>query len=170
MTPETLEDLFSESLKELYDVEQQLVEALPKMARAAASARLRETFQEHLRRTRSHVQRLIKCFEDTKKSPQVKIASGMKALVGEGEQAISVIEQSPLRDAALIGIGRRIEHYELAAYSVVLSFARFLGYRQSAALLEETLHEEHWTDDKLSEIAETAVNQEALQLGAHQRG
>jgi len=168
--PETLEDLFYEDLQELYDVERQLVAALPKMARAAASGRLREAFEHHLRQTAVHVQRLSECFEDTKHAPKRRTAEGMKALISEGEQTIHEIEQSPLRDAALIGIARCAEHHEIAFYSSVLSLAQFLGYQRSAALLEQTLEEERMADVKLRQIADTAVNQEALQLGAHQRG
>ena len=93
----------------------------------------------------------------------------MKGLIEEGDRFIEKIEQSPLRDAALIGAARRVEHYEIAAYSGAISFARLLGH-ESHALARETLREERETDDKLTEIAESTVNQEALQLGAHQRG
>jgi ferritin-like metal-binding protein YciE len=167
---QTLEDLFYEQLQGLYDEEQQLVEALPKMARAAASARLREGFQEHLQQTRSHVTRLEECFREIGRSADTQKASGMKGLIEEGERFMGRIEQSPLRDAALIGAARRVEHYEIAAYTGAISITRVLGHQKSMRLLEETLREERETDSKLHEIAESTVNQEALQLGAHQRG
>ncbi len=169
MKIETLEDLLHEELRELYDEEQQLVEALPKMARNAASERLREAFREHLEQTREHVTRLEQCFRDLRKKPGKETAAGMKGLIAEGEQMIGEIEQSPLRDAALIGAARRVEHYEIAAYSGAISFARRLGYETTAQLLQQTLREEQETDARLTRIAEGAVNREALQLGAHQR-
>ena len=169
MAIETLEDLFYKELQGLYDEEQRLVDALPKMARGAASERLREAFQQHLEQTRSHVTRLEECFRDIRRSADTDKASGMKGLIQEGERFMQEIEQSPLRDSALIGAARRVEHYEIAAYTGAVSFARLLGHQKSAQLLEQTLREERETDDKLHEIAATTVNQEALQLGAHQR-
>ncbi len=170
MDIETLEDLFYVELLELYDEERRLVDALPKMARAASSGRLREALEEHLRQTRGHVDRLEECFRDVGKRPKSMEATGMEGLIDEGERVIDTVKQSPLRDAALIGAARRVEHYEIAAYSGAISFARVLGHRSAAELLQQTLDEERAADDNLSEIAETTVNQEALQLGAHQRG
>ena len=170
MSIETLEDLLIEELQELYDEEQRLVEVLPKMAKNSASGRLREEFQQHLEQTRGHVSRLDECFRELDRNAGPAKAWGMKGLVEEGEHIIDHVDQSPLRDAALIAAARRVEHYEIAAYSGVISFARLLGHEKTARLLDETLREERDTDAKLTEIAETAVNQEALQLGAHQRG
>ena len=113
--------------------------------------------------------RLEECFRDLGRTAETQTASGMKALIEEGERFMDKIEQSPLRDAALIGAARRVEHYEIAAYTAAISFARVLGHEKSARLLEETLREERETDGKLHQIAEITVNQEALQLGAHQR-
>lgn len=169
MKSETLEDLLHAQLRQLYDEEQRLVDALPKMARHAASERLREAFRQHLEQTRGHVERLKQCFRDVDRKPESETAAGMKGLITEGEQLISEIGQSPLCDAALIGAARRVEHYEIAAYSAVIPIAQLLGYETTARLLEQTLCEEQATDVRLTQIADSTTNQEALQLGAHQR-
>jgi ferritin-like metal-binding protein YciE len=169
MKIETLEDLLCEELRELYDEEERLVEALPKMVKNSGSARLREAFQQHLEQTKGHVARLEECFRDLGREPDTETADGMKGLVKEGERVIDNIDQSPLRDAALIGAAKRVEHYEIGAYSGAIAFARLLGHQKAAALLEETLGEEREANALLTRIAEETVNQEALQLGAHQR-
>ena len=115
------------------------------------------------------IQTNSECFRDIGRTADTEMASGMQGLIQEGERFMEQIEQSPLRDSALIGAARRVEHYEIAAYTGAVSFARLLGHQTSARLLEQTLREERETDDKLHEIATTTVNQEALQLGAHQR-
>ncbi|HJT88646.1 MAG TPA: ferritin-like domain-containing protein, partial [Bryobacteraceae bacterium] len=166
----TLDDLFQMELRELYDEEQRLVKALPKMAAGASSARLREALEEHLEQTKDHVSRLEECFGDLRTKAETELASGMQGLIQEGERVIHTIEQSPLRDAALIGAAQRVEHYEMAAYGGAISFARLLGHEKIARLLEQTLAEERAAGARLAEIAQGTVNQEALQLGAHQRG
>ena len=170
MKIETLDDLLYKELQELYDEEERLTQALPKMARNTGSARLREAFQQHLAQTLEHVSRLEECFRHLGKKRGRETAIGMKGLIQEGEHAIGHIQMSPLRDAALIGAAKRVEHYEMGAYTGTISFARALGHENIATLLEKTLEEERETDAKLTEIAESTVNQEALQLGAHQRG
>ncbi|HWC99313.1 MAG TPA: ferritin-like domain-containing protein [Candidatus Sulfopaludibacter sp.] len=168
MKLETLDDLFYEELRELYDEEGRLIEALPKMARGSASEKLRQAFEQHLGQTREHVSRLERCFRELGKSPGGETVNAMKGLIQDGERAIDGIVQSPLRDAALIGAAKRVEHFEMAAYAATISYARLLGYQTIAELLEQTLREEREADAKLTEIAESAVNQEARQLGAHQ--
>lgn len=170
MKIETLDQLFDLELRELYDEEERLVDALPKMARNTASERLRRAFEEHLQQTKEHVRRLEECFREMGRDVQTETSSGMKGLIDQGERIIQTIEESPLRDAALIGAAKCVEHHEIAAYSGAISFARLLGHQKIARLLEDTLREEQETDSKLTQIAESTVNQEALQLGAHQRG
>lgn len=170
MKIETLDDLLYQELQELYDQEERLTQALPKMARNTSSARLREAFQQHLAQTLEHVSRLEECFRRIGKKPSRETAAGMKGLIQEGEHAMGKIDISPLRDAALIGAAKRVEHYEMGAYSGTISFARALGHEAVAGLLEQTLEEERQAEAILTEIAESAVNQGALQLGAHQRG
>lgn len=164
-----LDDLLYEGLRQLYDEEQRLVKALPKMVRNAASERLRRALQQHFDQTRAHVTRLEECFRDLGRRPGRRNAIGMEGLIEEGERWVGSIEQSPLRDAALIEAARRVEHYEIAAYSGAASFASFLGREGVGRLLNQTLQEEQETDRELAEIADHTVNQEALQLGAHQR-
>ena len=169
MKIQTLEDLFYEELRELYDEEQQLVDALPKMSKQSASERLREALEHHVEQTRGHVRRLEECFRDLGQRADSQTANGMKGLIKEGERISGNIEQSALRDAALIGAAKRVEHYEIAAYTGTISFARLLGHENIAGRLEQTLQEEREADSKLTQLAETTVNQEALKLGSQQR-
>src|ERR1051326_9162255 len=156
---ETLDDLFYEELSELYDEEGRLVDALPKMARNSSSERLRQAFEQHLGQTLEHVHRLERCFHELGKHAGGETANGMKGLIKDGERAMDGIALSPLRDAALIEAAKRVEHYEIAAYTGTISFARLLGHEEIAGLLEQTLQEEKDTDAKLTEIAESPVNQ-----------
>ena len=169
MRMETLEDLFAAELGDLYDTEERLIKALPKMAKNSSSERLRTAFERHLEQTREHLRRVEQCFGEIGRNVRGATADGIKGLVEEGERIIGEIEQSPLRDAGLIAAGKRVEHYEIAAYTSAVSIARLLGHEKPAGLLEQTLREERETDEKLTSIAEETVNQEALQLGAHQR-
>jgi ferritin-like metal-binding protein YciE len=169
MKIETLDELLYEKLRELYDEEERLVDALPKMAKNSSSARLREAFEAHLEQTKEHVKRLESCFHDLTRDVESDTANAMKGLIKDGERAIGDIESSPLRDAALIGSAKCVEHYEMAAYEGAILFAKLLGREKVRNLLSQTLEDERQADAKLTEIAETAVNQEALQLGAHQR-
>ncbi len=168
MKTETFEDLFYLQLCELYDIEGRLVEALGKMARAASSGNLREAFSDHREQTRSHARRLEEIFRSIGRPRVSKSAEGIAGLVKEGEKLIAEQDQSALRDAALIGAGNRVEHYEIASYGTAIAFARLLGHTRAAELLEQTLEEEKATDARLSSLAEGIVNREALQLGAHQ--
>ncbi|HUB81823.1 MAG TPA: DUF892 family protein [Bryobacteraceae bacterium] len=170
MKIETLDDLLFEELRELYDAELRLVEALPGMAGNTASETLRQAFQQHHQQTVEHVRRLERGFRELGKDAGRATANGMKGLIADGERAIESIPLSPLRDASLIGAARCVEHYEIAAYSTAILFATLLGFQKIGDLLEQTLREEQQTDARLTEIAETVVNQEARQLGAHQRG
>jgi len=168
MKIETLEDLFYEELRELYDEEQRLVDALPKMVKNSGSERLRTAFQQHLEQTKIHVTRIEECFSALGRKADTETVDGIKGLVKDGERAIDHIDQSPLRDAALITAGKRVEQYEISAYTDAISFARLLGHERPARLLEETLREEQEATAILTRIGEETVNQEALQLGAHQ--
>lgn len=168
MKIETLNDLFYEELRELYDEEERLVQALPKMAHSSGSEKLRQAFEQHLGQTLEHVHRLERCFQQLGKHAGGEMVNAMKGLIKDGERAIKGIPQSPLRDAAIIGAARRVENYEIAAYTGTISFARLLGYERIAELLEQTLTEEREADATLGRIAESTVNQEARQLGAHQ--
>ncbi|MFZ0817856.1 MAG: ferritin-like domain-containing protein [Candidatus Sulfotelmatobacter sp.] len=156
-----LRELYIDELKDLYSAENQLVKALPKMAKAASSDELRSGFEEHLEQTKGHVQRLETIFEQLEENPKGKKCKGMEGLIEEGSEATGEYEDSVL-DAALIGAAQRVEHYEMAAYGTVRAFAEELGETEQASLLGETFEEEKQTDEKLSSLAKE-INPEANQ-------
>jgi ferritin-like metal-binding protein YciE len=160
MPNEGLKELYLDELKDLYNAENQLVKALPKMAKAASSEELRAGFEEHLEQTRGHVQRLEQIFEMLDESPKGKKCKGMEGLVEEGSEVMQEDFEDALMDAALIGAAQRVEHYEIAAYGTVRAFAEELGESEHVSLLEETLEEEKETDEKLTELAKQ-INSEA---------
>ena len=153
MASEGLRDLYIDELKDLYNAENQLVKALPKMAKAASSDELKQGFEEHLQQTRGHVQRLEKIFKSLDENPKGKKCAGMEGLVKEGSEVMEEDFDGALMDAALIGAAQRVEHYEIAAYGTASEFARILGESEHVTLLEETLQEEKETDEKLTELA-----------------
>jgi len=165
MAIKSMDDLFLEEIKDLYDAEKQLVKALPKMAKAADSEELRQGFQEHLDQTKGHVDRLEKVFDMMGKKASGKKCEAMQGLIEEGSDVIDEIDASPLRDAALIAAAQKVEHYEIAAYGSCRTFAEVLGRSDAAELLEQTLEEEKSTDEKLTELAEGMINEEAVQSG-----
>jgi ferritin-like metal-binding protein YciE len=155
-----LKELYIDELRDLYDAENQLVKALPKMAKAATSEELRSGFEEHLEQTKEHVQRLEQIFSELGEKATGKKCKGMQGLVSEGKEMMEEDFEGELMDAALISAAQRVEHYEIAAYGTVRTYARILGEEDAMKLLEETLEEEKETDEKLTEIAET-INFEA---------
>ena len=169
MKIETLQDLFVDELRDLYDAEKQLVKALPKMAEASSSDRLRQAFQSHLQETQGHVQRLERIFAQLDQKTGGESCEAMNGLIKEGNEITSHVEQSPLRDAGLIGAGNRVEHYEIAAYGTARTFAQMLGYNDAVQLLESTLREEKAADKKLTDIAESMINERALETGSMKR-
>jgi len=154
MPTDGLRELYIDELKDLHNAENQLVKALPKMAKAASSEELRQGFEEHLEQTKEHVQRLEEIFKALDESPKGKKCVGMEGLVKEGSEIMKEDFDDAVLDAALIGAAQRVEHYEIAAYGTVAAFAKLLGETQHASLLEETLEEEKETDEKLTELAE----------------
>jgi ferritin-like metal-binding protein YciE len=159
-----LKELLIDELQDLYSAEQQLVKALPKMAKAAANSELKAGFESHLEQTRGHVQRLDEAFEKLGAPAKAKTCKAMQGLVAEGAEAIELDAEEPLRDAGLIGAAQRVEHYEIAAYGTARAFAQALGEDEVAELLEQTLEEEVQTDRKLTSVAK-AVNHGAKNLG-----
>jgi len=155
-----LRDLLVDELRDLYNAENQLVKALPKMAKAAANDELREGFTEHLEQTRGHVDRLDRCFKMLGQKAKGKTCHAMKGLVEEGSEAIELDAPDMIRDATLIGAAQRVEHYEIAAYGTARSFAETLGETKIADLLQETLDEEGETDKRLTALAEQ-INEDA---------
>ncbi|MGA2599203.1 MAG: ferritin-like domain-containing protein [Bryobacteraceae bacterium] len=166
MKIETLQDLFLDELRDLYDAEKQLVKALPKMAAASSSIELRQAFENHLVETEAHVERLETIFSEMDAKSGGETCDAMKGLIKEGDKLASNVDESPLRDAGLIGAGNRVEHYEIAAYGTARTFAEKLGLSNAVELLEATLEEEEEADRKLTEIAENIVNDNALEIGA----
>lgn len=159
----SLKELFVEQLTDLYDAENQLVAALPKMQKAAKSEELATAFGDHLKQTEEHVSRLEQVFEICDEKASRKTCKAMKGLVEEGSEAIKVkSDNDGVIDAGLIAAAQRVEHYEIAAYGTVRSFAESLGYAKAVKLLQTTLDEEGDADKKLTEISGT-VNAEANQ-------
>jgi ferritin-like metal-binding protein YciE len=156
----TLHDVYIDQLKDLYSAETQLIKALPKMAKAAHDATLKKGFEEHLEQTKVHAERLEEIFENLDEKPTGKKCKAMAGLVEEGSETISEDASPEAKDAMLIAAAQRVEHYEIAGYGCVKTYARLLGYEDAAQLLEETLGEEVATDEKLTEAAES-INVEA---------
>jgi ferritin-like metal-binding protein YciE len=163
MSVDSLEKLLVNELKDIYSAEKQILQALPKMAKAASNPELKKAFQTHEKQTQEHVRRIEKIFESGKLegSPAGKKCHGMEGLVEEGKEVLQEDMPDSLRDAALIGAAQRVEHYEMAAYGTVRALAERLGLGDAAKLLQQTLDEEGDTDKLLSSIAERAVNQQA---------
>jgi ferritin-like metal-binding protein YciE len=158
-----MQDLFNEELEDLYDAEKQIVKALPKVAEAVASEDLRNALEEHLEQTKQHVTRLEQVFQSVGREAKAKKCEGMKGLLEEGENVISELDQSPVRDAALIAAAQKVEHYEISGYGTLRTFAQLLGHEDAVELLEETLEEEKEADEKLTDIAESEINIEAAE-------
>lgn len=156
----SLRDLLVDELRDLYNAENQLIKALPKMAKAASHDELKEGFKEHLEQTHGHVDRLDRCLKLLGANAKGKTCHAMKGLVEEGAEAIENDGPKAIRDAQLIGAAQRVEHYEIAAYGTARAFAQTLGETKIADLLQETLDEEGETDKKLTALAET-INEEA---------
>jgi ferritin-like metal-binding protein YciE len=154
----SLEDLFCEQLRDILDAEKQLIKALPKMVKAAAADELRQGFEEHLDQTRGHVECLERVFKLFGKKARAKSCEAMKGLIEEGEDIIDADAEPMVRDAGLIAAAQRVEHYEIAAYGCLHTWARQLGNHEAADLLEHTLKEEKETGQKLTHLAESAVN------------
>jgi ferritin-like metal-binding protein YciE len=157
----TLEDLFLDEIRDLYDAEKQLVKALPKMAKAATSEDLKDAFTSHLEETKGHVTRLEQVFEELGQKPRAKKCAAMAGLVTEGQELIETIAESSVRDAGLIAAAQKVEHYEMAGYGSARTHAELLGHDKAAELLEETLGEEKEADTKLNDLAKTSINEEA---------
>jgi ferritin-like metal-binding protein YciE len=157
----TLQDLLVAQLQDLYDAENQLVVALPKMAKTAASKQLKAAFEGHLEETKHHVQRLEQAFKLLGKPAKGKTCQAMKGLVKEGSEMIAEWGSDEVRDAGLIAAAQRVEHYEMAGYGCVRTWARQLAKDDVVRLLEQTLNEEKACDQKLNTIAESIVNQKA---------
>lgn len=158
----TLHDLYVAELKDLFSAEHQLLKALPKMAKAASSQELTQAFTNHLDETKGQIERLERIFKKLDVSPKGKACQAMEGLLKEGKELLSEDADPLVMDAALIAAAQRVEHYEMAGYGCVRTFARLLGYEQAADLLQQTLDEEGAADKHLTKLAETIINAEAV--------
>ena len=161
MSMDSLKDLYIDELKDLYNAENQLLKALPKMAKKAASSDLRAAFEEHLGQTEDQVNRLERIFKKLGEKPTGKTCKAMKGLVEEGKEIMNEDGDESVLDAALIGAAQKVEHYEIASYGTARTFASLLGEEDAVEALQKTLDEEAATDKKLTALAESLVNPEA---------
>lgn len=162
MAMASLQDLYVHELRDLYNAEQQLTKALPKMAEAASSEELRQAFTEHLDQTNHQISRLEQIFEQLGTSAKGIKCEAMEGLISEGESMLRETEDPMLRDAALVAAAQRVEHYEIAGYGSARTHARHLGQDQAVKLLQETLDEEKEADAKLTKLAEPEINEQAV--------
>jgi ferritin-like metal-binding protein YciE len=165
----SLKDLFVEQLRDLYDAEHQISRALPKMANAASSTELKEAFNMHLDQTRTQIQRLERIFSDLGMAPQGENCEAMQGIIKEGDQVINAQGDPNVKDAALITAAQRVEHYEIAGYGSVRTYAKELGYNDAADLLQKTLDEEGNTDSKLTKLAEGGLFAKGINEKADRR-
>jgi ferritin-like metal-binding protein YciE len=162
MKLESLHDLFALKVMALYDIESEIVKALPKMARAATDPDLKEGFEEHLEETKSQVERLTVVFDELGIKPKKTKVQAIRGLVEDAEWLIKEEPSEAALDAGLIASARYVEHYEMAGYLSAVVWAKLLGYTEAAKLLQATLEEEKMAEEKLSELAEESVNQKAM--------
>jgi ferritin-like metal-binding protein YciE len=162
MKLDTLQKLYTSELRDLYNAEHQLLRALPKMAKAASSAELKDAFEKHLEQTKSHVTRLEQVFEDLNEKPKGKTCHAMKGLVQEGSEILQQDGEESILDAGIIVAAQKVEHYEIAGYGSVRTFAHLLGQNKAAELLQTTLDEESETNEVLNRLAGSIINPEAL--------
>ncbi len=163
MKAKSLEDLFLENLKDIYYAERKILKALPKMARGAQSAELVAAFRKHEEETQTHVERLQEVFELMGKPARGKTCPAIEGIIEEGEEVLESFKGTPAVDAGLIAAAQAVEHYEIARYGTLCTWAKLLGMSEAEQLLKQTLGEEETTDVALTRIATGSVNQAALQ-------
>ena len=156
-----LHELFLNELADMYNAEQQLTKALPKMAKTAESDELREAFESHLEETQQHLSRLEDVARSLEETPKRKTCEAMKGLINEAEDIISEQKNSTALDAGLIAAAQKVEHYEIASYGTLVAWAERMGHDEASELLQQTLEEEKAADEKLTSIAESIANEKA---------
>ena len=164
--PKKLDDLFHDTLKDIYYAEKKILSALPKMAKAAQDEKLAAAFEKHERETEGQVDRLEQVFEEIGAKPQGKTCEAIMGLLDEGKEIMKEYKGAPALDAGLLAAAQAVEHYEISRYGTLVTWAEQLGYRTSVRLLKQTLAEEEKTDKSLTNLAETVVNSEAMQQAA----
>jgi ferritin-like metal-binding protein YciE len=162
MKLDTLQKLYTDELRDLYNAENQLLKALPKLAKAASSEDLKEAFEKHLEQTKGHVKRLEQVFETLGEKPKGKTCRAMKGLIEEGSEILKEDGEESVIDAGIIVAAQKVEHYEIAGYGSARTFAHLLGQNNAAELLQATLDEESETNELLNRLAESVVNPEAV--------
>src|SRR6201991_3697817 len=161
MAEKTLDDLFHDTLKDIYYAERQILKALPKMARAAKASELRMAFEKHREQTEGHVERLQQVFEMIGKRAQGKTCEAIQGIIAEGEEIIEEFKGTAALDAGLISSAQAVEHYEITRYGTLKAWAEKLGLKDAVSLLDQTLQQETNTDKTLTKLAMTAANQKA---------
>ena len=162
MKLDTLQKLYTNELRDLYNAETQLLKALPKMEKAASSEELKSAFAKHLEQTKSHVERLEQVFDELDEKPKGKTCHGMKGLIEEGSEILKQDGDDSVLDAGIIVAAQKVEHYEIAGYGSARTFAHLLGQNEAAELLQATLDEESETNEILNKLAESIINPEAV--------
>ena len=162
MSLDTLQKLYISELRDLYSAENQLLKALPKMAKGASSPDLKDAFEKHLEQTKGHVERLEEIFQQLDESPKGKTCQAMKGLIEEGSEILKEEGEDSVLDAGIIVAAQKVEHYEIAGYGSVRTFANLLNQDEAARLLQATLDEESETNEILNGLAESIVNPEAV--------
>ncbi len=160
---DTLKEMYIDEIRDLYSAEKQIIDALPTMAKSASHSELSAAFEKHLQVTKEQKKRLEKILENHGKKADSETCKGMKGIISEGEEMVKEVEDSEVRDAALISAAQRVEHYEIAGYGTVRNWAERLGYQDDAQLLQKTLDEEGNTDHELTELATQLVNPSTLE-------
>jgi ferritin-like metal-binding protein YciE len=168
MSLDSLEKLFLDELRDIYNAEKQLTRALPRMAKAAKSPELRQAFTTHLKETEGQIQRLERVFKEVGQAVRGKKCKGMEGLIEEGKEKMEEEGEPEVLDAALIASAQKVEHYEIASYGCLRTYAELLGYSSAVELLQQNLEEEEATDKKLTELGESGINRSAAMAGAGQ--
>jgi ferritin-like metal-binding protein YciE len=163
MKQKSLEDLFHDTLKDIYYAERKIVRALPKMARGAQSEELKMAFEKHQHESEVHVERLQQVFETIGRRPQGKTCPAIDGIIEEGEEILETYKGSAALDAALVSAAQAVEHYEITRYGTLRRWAETMGMSDAASLLEQTLNEESMTDETLTQLAESRINKQAME-------
>ncbi len=161
MAEKDLKELFHDMLKDIYFAEKKIVSALPKMAKAAKSTQLKAAFEKHEQETEEHVNRLEKVFEELDEAPRGKTCDAIMGIIEEGQQVMKEFKGKPALDAGLLAAAQAVEHYEIARYGTLKTWAAELGFKEAAKLFDQTLSEEKKTDEALSKLAQSGVNEHA---------